>query len=157
MHTLHNGCNNIKAGVSMPNQSNLFSWLLPCLLTVMIMLVQSTPALAEDKPASYLIGLGIDYFTGTYGTSTRADTIITPLTIAVNPNDRLGFLVSIPFVYQDNGGALTQLSQGSTGTTSAGWKRPTILSITTGIIRLWDDGKFMDWICLIRSWKRSII
>jgi hypothetical protein len=80
---------------------------LACLISVVL----PFSVQADDKTPSYLLGLGFQFASGTYGTGLRTDTVIAPLTLAVNPTDRLGFSATIPFVYQSNGGVIANLGE----------------------------------------------
>ncbi len=90
--------------------------LIPALAICLLLVAAPRTVRADGKPVSYLLGMGFQFATGTYGTSTRTDTIVAPVSLAVNPTDRLGFSVTLPYVYQSNDGVLATLSQNGTQT-----------------------------------------
>ena len=50
----------------------------------------------------FTLGLGVDYASGKYGTTTRTDNISTPLTVEWRPHPRLDIQLSLPYIYQSN-------------------------------------------------------
>lgn len=65
---------------------------------------------AEELP--YSVGLGFEFVSGTYGTTTRTDTIYIPFTVAYYPTDRINLSVEIPYVYQSNGNVISGVYSG---------------------------------------------
>ena len=47
-------------------------------------------------------GVGVDYSTGTYGTDTRTDSVVFPVTVEWRPLEWLDLQVGVPYVYQSN-------------------------------------------------------
>jgi hypothetical protein len=70
------------------------------------------PYLAQAEEFPYSAGLGFEFSSGKYGTSTRTDAVYAPLTITASPVDRLGLSLEIPFVYQSNGNVLSSIAAG---------------------------------------------
>jgi len=85
-----------------------------CGLIALAMAVASPPcAVAEELP--YSVGLGFEFASGSYGTGTRTESVYAPVTAAFYPNERIGFSVEIPFLYQSNGNVNTSVYSGPQG------------------------------------------
>jgi hypothetical protein len=70
------------------------------------------PILAQAAEFPYSIGQGFEFSSGKYGTNTRTDTILAPLTLMASPTDRLGLSLEIPFIYQSNGNVVSSIASG---------------------------------------------
>jgi hypothetical protein len=70
------------------------------------------PSWVQAEAYPYSVGMGFEFSSGKYGTSTRTDSIYAPLTITASPTDRLGLVLEIPFVYQSNGNVLSSVATG---------------------------------------------
>ena len=51
---------------------------------------------------NFSIGIGTDYTTGKYGTDTRTDSVIIPVTVEWRPVEWLDLQIGIPYIYQSN-------------------------------------------------------
>ena len=102
------------------------------LISVVVMLLSVTPALAEDGPR-WLLSTSVNYSVGDYGTDKDTTIVYVPFTLGVSPIDRLWLTVTVPFLYQDSqnvvltGGGVAsrkkekgKLAQPATSTTEEG-------------------------------------
>jgi hypothetical protein len=69
------------------------------LISVVVMLLSVTPALAEDP--RWLLSTSVNYSVGDYGTDKATTIVYVPFTLGVSPIDRLWLTVTVPFLYQD--------------------------------------------------------
>ncbi|GFO56367.1 hypothetical protein GMSM_33740 [Geomonas sp. Red276] len=60
------------------------------------------PLCARAETPAVTVGMGFEFSSGKYGTSTRTESVYAPLTVAVAPTERLGFSLEVPFLYQSN-------------------------------------------------------
>lgn len=93
----------------MTNSLNKQLSLLTCLIVFMIAVFTPHSAAALEQSPLYSVGLGFEFASGTYGTGVRTESVIAPVTLAMTPTDRIGVSVEVPFVYQSNGGVISQL------------------------------------------------
>ena len=73
------------------------------------------PAWAYADGPAYSVGLGFEFASGKYGTSTRTDSIYMPFTAAIYPTERLDFSLEIPFVYQSSSAVVAGQYMGMQG------------------------------------------
>lgn len=76
------------------------------------------PSLGTTAAPPVSIGLGFEFTSGDYGTSTRTDAVYAPLTIGYTPGERWDFFLEVPYVYQSNtnviAGQFRQMRSGQT-------------------------------------------
>lgn len=94
--------------------THLFKTMLSVCSLIAIAMATS-PSFAQAEALPYSIGLGFEFASGTYGTSTRTESVYAPLTVAFFPSDRINLSVEIPFVYQSNGNVNTGVFSGTQG------------------------------------------
>ncbi|OGU06708.1 MAG: hypothetical protein A2075_04725 [Geobacteraceae bacterium GWC2_58_44] len=81
-----------------------------CLIALAATLLSPSFVQAEDH--RYSVGLGFEFSSGKYGSNIRTDSVYAPLTIIASPTDRFGLSLEIPYVYQNNGNALSGIARG---------------------------------------------
>jgi hypothetical protein len=63
-------------------------------------------ALAAEAGPKLGVEIGFDFASGDYGTSTTTDSYSIPLKVRYTPTSRLGFELTIPYIYQNNSNTL---------------------------------------------------
>jgi hypothetical protein len=94
-------------------------------ITAVTLLLIGVTSAAEAADSLLSVGLGVEFTSGSYGTPTRTDAVLVPLTVAVTPGDRAAFSVEIPWVRQSNSNVVAgqfrqMLGQQSGGTMATG-------------------------------------
>ncbi|TWJ19762.1 transporter [Geobacter argillaceus] len=90
-------------------------------LLLAVFTVLAFPAWCDAEGPKYSVSQGFEFASGEYGTGIRTDSIFMPLTLAVNPTQRLDFSLEIPLVYQSTSavvaGEFMGMQRASTGST----------------------------------------
>lgn len=73
---------------------------------ILIVLAAVSPVHAQEYISPWAkdlsVGVGADYSTGTYGTGTRTNSLVIPVTVEWRPLSWLDVQVGVPYIYQNN-------------------------------------------------------
>jgi outer membrane putative beta-barrel porin/alpha-amylase len=77
----------------------------------MVALLLSPGAVVAEE-YRYSIGAGIELSSGKFGSGARTNTVYAPVTLSAAPTRRFALALEIPFLYQNNGNALSHIARG---------------------------------------------
>jgi len=103
--------------------------------TVAALMITAQMSYAESPPPKYALGLGMEMFSGTFGTDSTSTFVAAPLIIDWFPTERLDFELTVPFLYLRTSG-VDELSTSTAKSVARGYMGGTggTLSGTGGTI-----------------------